>query len=358
MKLDKKTDHARFRFDDLVIWRTRLPKAVHAVLPPSNNRPNPLATGKLVYVSVFSPGAVCALIRKTGKLLWHRELPGLGGSEVQLAQRKLFAKTANTLFALEPETGRTIWSFCPYGESGETIYSSPTIYRNSVFIGDRRGYLHCLDCQNGETRWKVRTNKAKNGDLNTTPIIVKGLVIVGTNAKMAAAYDVKTGKRKWIRKLDGPSVLGPLLHRGLIVTITDSIYLMKPGTGRVVRRFSWKAGKVAEVESTSLGVIAVLRGKYPPDGNFKLVSLNLSGMRFTETCRAFVPFLRYVSGKQLIYVSHLEGISIRKPQSGHLLHEIHRRSRPAGNGPVDVKRNTIYVLTGDGYVYALRHPSV
>jgi len=55
-----------------------------------------------------------------------------------LAHGKLFAKTANTLFALEPETGKTIWSFCPYGESGESIYSDPTIAGNRPFIGDRR----------------------------------------------------------------------------------------------------------------------------------------------------------------------------------------------------------------------------
>lgn len=28
------------------------------------------------------------------------------------------------------------------------------------------------------------------------------------------------------------------------------------------------------------------------------------------------------------------------------------------NGPVDVKHDTIYVLTGEGYVYAPRHPGI
>jgi hypothetical protein len=28
------------------------------------------------------------------------------------------------------------------------------------------------------------------------------------------------------------------------------------------------------------------------------------------------------------------------------------------NGPVDVKHDTIHVLTGDGYVYAPRHPGM
>jgi outer membrane protein assembly factor BamB len=65
---------------------------------------------------------------------------------------------------LEPETGKTIWSFCPYGEGGETIYSDPAVAGHRVFIGDRQGYLHCLDLQTGRMNWQKLTNKAKNDD--------------------------------------------------------------------------------------------------------------------------------------------------------------------------------------------------
>jgi len=358
MTNDKANGVRSYRFDDLCLWRTRLPKAKHAVLPPSNNRPNPLVTESMVYASVFSSGAVCALERKTGKLVWRREIPNLGGSAVHLARGKLFAKTAHTLYALDPETGKTLWSFCPYGDTGESIYSAPTIHRDSVFIGDRRGYLHSLNVRTGETSWKRRTNRAKNCDLNSTPVIVKGLVIVGTNAKMAAAYDAKTGEQKWIRRLDGPSVFGPLLCRELLAVLTDSIYLLKPENGKVIRKFSWKDDSVSSAESTNRDIIVSLRGNWPPDGNVELVGVNQSGIRFTVSCRTFVTLLRYVAETNLIYVSHLEGIDVRHPQSGILAFRIERKNRKAGNGPVDVKHNTIYALTSDGYVYALRHPPI
>lgn len=354
----KATAIAGSHFDELRIWRTRLPKAKHAVLPPSNNRPNPLVTGDVVYVSVFSPGAICALDRKTGKLIWRREIPRFGGAAVHLSQGTLFAKTANTLYALEAKTGQIIWSFCPYGDSGESLYSSPTIHRDNVFIGDRCGYLHCLDFRTGGTRWKKRTNKSKNCDLNSTPVIVKNLVIVGTNAKMAAAYDTNSGKRAWVRRLDGPSVFGPIPCRNLLAVVTDSIYLLKPESGKVVRRFSWKPDGVSEAECTLEGIVVILKGEWPPSGDVKLVGLSERGIQFTETCRAFVSILHYSPEKKLIYVSHLEGIDVRRPETGELVCKIQRSNRPAGNGPVDVKRNTIYVLTSDGYVYALRHPRV
>lgn len=356
MALDKTT--VSYSFEELVIWRTRLPQAQHAVNPPCNDRPNPLVAETMVYVSVFSPGAVHALERNTGKIVWSREIPGFGGSAVHSAGGRLFAQTANTVHALEPETGKTIWSFCPYGDSGESIYSSPTIYGNSVFVGDRRGYLHCLDSQTGKTRWKQRTNRAKNCSLNSTPLIAKGLVIVGTNANMAAAYEPRTGKRVWIRKLDGPAGWGPLKCGELVALVTDSIYLLRPESGKIVRRFSWKDDGVNSAAPTRKAIVANLRGSWLPKGSVRLVGVNKEEVYFTASHTAFVAFLRYAAETRLIYVSHLEGIDVIRPENGSTACKIENKSRPLGNGPVDVKRNTIYVLTNDGHVYALRHPTL
>jgi hypothetical protein len=345
-----------YQFKDLTIWRSKLPNTKHAVLPPQNNRPNPVVNGATVYVSVFSEGAICALNRMSGKLLWRKEIPTLGGSAVHLGQGKLFAKTANTLYALDPATGKTIWSFCPYGDSGESIYSDPTPYRNSVYIGDRNGFLHCLDSRTGQTRWKVRTNSAKNDDVNSTPVVVKGLVIVGTNASMAAAYDVKTGSRAWVRRLDGPSGFGPFLFRDLLVAITHSIYFLKPESGKIVRRFSWKRDGVSVADCTRRDVVCMLGGSRPQSRESKLIGLNEAGIQFTETFAAYVALVRFVSDTSLIYVSHLQGIDVRRQVSGTLVCKIEEKSGSSGIGLVDVKGNTIYALVGDGYIYALRHP--
>jgi outer membrane protein assembly factor BamB len=349
---------ATYRFNELTVWKTRLPSAEHAVLPPSNNRPNPLVMGAVVYVSVFSQGAVCALERKTGNLLWRKEIPKFGGSAVHLAHGKLFAKTANTLFALEPETGKTIWSFCPYGESGESIYSAPTIAGNRLFIGDRRGYLHCLDTRTGQIHWQTLTNTAENDDVNSTPIVVKGLVAVGTNANMAAAYDVRTGREVWKRNVNGPSGFGPLLFRDLLVVLTDSVYLLKPTDGKIVRRFSWKTDGVSEADCTRREVVCMLRGGWPPNGQSRLVGLNERGIRFTDISSAYVAFVRCIDKTKLIYISHLQGIHVRRQSGGALACQIELGNVSSGIGLVDVRDGMIYALTGGGWVYALKHPAI
>jgi hypothetical protein len=347
-----------FAFEDLAIWRTKLPNANHAVLPPQNSRPNPLVSGSMLYASVFSEGAVCALDRRSGRLLWRKEIPKLGGSSVHLAQGTLFAKTAHTLFALEPKTGNTIWSFCPYGESGESIYSDPTVYRGRLFIGDRSGFLHCLDSRTGRSLWRKRTNAAKNCDVNSTPIVVGGLVIVATNANMAAAYDVKTGSRVWRRALDGPSTFGPLLFRGTLVAITRSIYFLKPESGKVIRRFSWKGDAVAEADCTQRDVACVLLGRWPPGAKSRLVGLNERGIRYTQRSSACVPFIHFARETKLIYISHLQGIDVRRQTNGVLACKIRRQTDSSGISPVEVRGSRIYALTGNGYIYALRHPAV
>lgn len=57
-------------------------------------------------------------------------------ASVYLHAGKLFAGTPNTLFALHPDSGETLWSFCPYGSDGESIYSSPSVNENRVYIGE------------------------------------------------------------------------------------------------------------------------------------------------------------------------------------------------------------------------------
>ncbi len=347
-----------YSFEELAVWRTKLPRAKHAILPPGTNRPNPVIYNGRLFVSVFSSGAVCALDAKNGQVLWRRELPSLGSGSVHLAGGKLFAKTATTLYALEPRTGSTVWSFSPYGGSGEMIYSHPTLQGNNLFIGDRCGYLHCLDSRTGKTNWKVLTNTEKNSDVNSTPIITKGLVIIATNAKLAAAYAAKSGKRVWVQKLDGPSHFGPLLSRGQLIVITDSVYLLKPHTGEIIRKFSWKHDAASQADCTQRKVVCILRGSWPPDGTTKLVGLDKTGIHFTQSSTTHVVFVRYAKETKLIYVSHLQGIDVRRQSRGVLAFRIRRNKDSSGIGQVDVAKKRIYAVTGDGYVYALRHPPV
>ena len=148
----------------------------------------------MLFVSVFAPGFVHGLDMGTGEICWSRELSGLGSSSVELAGDLLLAKTAQTLYAMDPPSGTIRWEFCPHGPEGETLYSDPAVDGRRLFLGDRRGWLYCLDVETGQTIWRRMTSDARNRAVNATGIVVEGLVITATNAGLVLAYSVEDGR--------------------------------------------------------------------------------------------------------------------------------------------------------------------
>ena len=371
---NKKAGVRTFDFRELAVWSTKLPDVTFAILHPSNNRPNPLATRDALYASVFFPGAICALERESGKPAWRRELPKYGSASVQLHKRRLLARTATTLFALNPGSGQTLWSFCPYGDVGELIYSSPSPSETCVYIGDRRGYLHCLDADSGKTIWSNLTNRA-DGSVNSTPLLVQNLVIVTTNAKTAVAYEVMSGKPAWEQELDGPSTFGPVLYKKSVLAVSDSLYVLNPMTGRIQRRVSWRDRTVAQADSTPQSIIVMLRPELPhieisATNKDAILAAGAELSSKTAMCvittsvtgrkrqiAASCPQFRYETTTRLVYLSHLRGVDLLRATTGKLVCQLTTDvDTRGGTGLVDVLDETIYVLTGDGTVHALRHP--
>lgn len=356
---------SNFNFEDLTLWRTKLPEVNFAVLPARSTRPNPVASNDRLYVSVFSPGAVCALELDRGKLIWRTKLPGLGGASVCLHEGKLFAKTSNVLFALDPDSGKPIWSFCPYGTEGESIYSYPSAEGDRVYIGDRGGYLHCLNCNTGSTIWRRSTSQARNADVNSTPVLKNGLVIVSTNARRIAAYDARSGELAWKQKLDGTSIFGPLSEGDSIFAVSNSLYQLEVNTGEIQQRFSWKNEKVLAAEVTPQSIVVLFwprlwtrkKQQQPKLYKLTLVERN-SGLQRSLTLGGYCPCFRYVRIKRLLYLSHLSGLDLIRPREGTVFRQIKTTSDTRGGiALVDVSEDAIYVLTGDGYTYSLRHPT-
>jgi len=82
---------------------------------------------------------------------WARELGGRL-SAVTAAAGKCFvaAIDQHTLYALDAETGRTLWTFT----AGGRIDSPPTIWRDAVYFGCADGYVYCLRLEDGRPAWR------------------------------------------------------------------------------------------------------------------------------------------------------------------------------------------------------------
>jgi outer membrane protein assembly factor BamB len=363
------TEPTQYSFDDLAIWRTTLNGVRHAILPPSSDRPNPRLGDGMLFVSVFAPGCVYALDAATGEICWRRELPYLGSSSVNLAGDVLLAKTAQALYALEPASGRIRWEFCPHGANGETLYSQPALDGRRLFIGDRVGWLYCLDIETGQTNWKRETPDACHRDVNATGIVVAGLVIIATNAGLALAYSVEDGRPVWQCKLDGPCTNHLFLNKKQVIAATESLYFLEPVTGELQDHVQWPGLAVAFAAGTPSHVVLFRQpswdqGKRNNKADRRRAKAEtvfvLEGTRLIREfrCSGYASAMRFSLATGLLYVSGLRGLDILDPGTGEWLHTLRTSEAAGGFGLPDVTEDRIYVIDGKGVVCALRHPNL
>jgi alcohol dehydrogenase (cytochrome c) len=117
----------------------------------------------------------------------------------------------NDIFALDAETGRTLWSYS-YQNPAETYNCCGRVNRglaisgNRLFMNTLDMHVVAVDARSGRELWKTQIfdHKAAGGYASTgAPLVVKDKLIVGMAggekgvSGFLDAYDTKTGQRLW-----------------------------------------------------------------------------------------------------------------------------------------------------------------
>jgi alcohol dehydrogenase (cytochrome c) len=122
----------------------------------------------------------------------------------------MFVTAANDTFALDAQTGRTIWhNTRPISEgliddASRHLSRGVGIWRNRVYRMTDNAHLLCLDARSGNLIWDV-PYADWNGNYGATsaPLVVKDKIIVGTSGGddgvrgFVAAYEAESGKLTW-----------------------------------------------------------------------------------------------------------------------------------------------------------------
>jgi outer membrane protein assembly factor BamB len=358
---------------DLILWQRKLRGTEFAVRSAATSRPNPLALDSLLVASIWSPGAIVALDRETGRSVWRRPMLPLAHDTVCHADRVLYTHALHTLHALEAGSGRLLWSWQPVAGE-ETLYASPTVGDGRVFIGDRLGRFWCLDARTGQPTWSHQPSPDPTGPITTTATLHRGLVTMATSDALVVAYEAKTGREAWRQRLDGPAGGDLFVHRGQLALRTFwSVYLLEPKDGSIAERWHWRGRYTRHLvgsRDTLLAVTqraygnmsampaAVLRSGVGHDSDPTLIGLSREGELFRRPCARELLGLRWSPESGLVYEARTDGLGIIDPRSGELLHNIVSRTNhgTAHCGLVDVQDGTIYMLSLRGVVRALRHP--
>lgn len=143
------------------------------------------------------------------------------------------------VYALDTRSGRLFWRWRADGPHG----AGPVMGDGRVFAATEgaEGKLTAINLYSGKKRWQVRI-----GDM-AAPITLSSNTIYGTSmAGFAFAYRADNGRRVWTRVI-GPSRSGVLVlgRRALVVTVTDSLYVLDAESGSVAKRTGLPVASVA-----------------------------------------------------------------------------------------------------------------
>ena len=135
---------------------------------------NPIVADGVVYLE--DPDSdVFALEQATGKISWrhdyHSVTPSGGPNGVAFGYGLLYGETENSVFALDPHTGRQVWirkltanpnegiDMAPQLDDGRLLISTIPGSSTSFYTGGAYGIVYALDAHTGKVLWHFSTVK-------------------------------------------------------------------------------------------------------------------------------------------------------------------------------------------------------
>jgi outer membrane protein assembly factor BamB len=128
-----------------------------------------------------------------------------------------------TVYALDPNTGATIWEFDTDPDDVvrrlKPMFSSPVYADGKLYFGegyhmDQDSRLFCLDAATGKMLWAFETNS----HTESTPAVADGKVVFGAGDDGLMCLDAVTGKQIWQFTAEGGLHVdsNPLIHNGRV----------------------------------------------------------------------------------------------------------------------------------------------
>lgn len=145
---------------------------------------DPVPVDTTIYVAVFN-GDLAAVDLVTGSVLWRRQLSSHAGLAIDDAATALYISDAeDQVWAAAPDDGSGRWQ---QDALRHRRITGPAIVGNLLVVGDREGYVHWLDRDDGQLLGFERLTRAPIG---ATPVVADGVVFVyardGTLAALRA----------------------------------------------------------------------------------------------------------------------------------------------------------------------------
>ncbi len=138
-----------------LIWEATVaqPKGVTEIERIADITSVPFVDGPLVYAVAYQ-GKIAAVDRRTGKVVWNRDISSYTGLSAEDA-RIFVSHTLGSVYALDYTNGRTYWR---QGALANRRLSAPVPMGNVIAVGDLEGYVHFLSREDGAFAARLKTD--------------------------------------------------------------------------------------------------------------------------------------------------------------------------------------------------------
>jgi outer membrane protein assembly factor BamB len=206
--------------------------------------------------------------------LWRRPI-GPGWSSFAVSGDLLYTQEQRgddeIVACYRVSTGKPVWMHrdkTRFWESnaGAGPRGTPTLSNGRVYAFGATGILNALDAGGGAVVWSRNvasdTNRAvPDWGFASSPLVIDDVVIVAASGTLAA-YDVATGKTRWIGPQHGGSYSSP--HRATIDGVEQVLLLSPPGvisvaaaSGALLWEHTWEGGAIVQPALTADGDVLI-----------------------------------------------------------------------------------------------------
>jgi len=112
-------------------------------------------------------------------------------------------------------------NFKPFIKDVASIYSVPAFDKKNIYFANSIGEIQSISLNNKSLNWKVETGNS----IYFSPEIVKNTLVVGTIEGNLLGFDTQSGKQKWNLPIGGVLVGSPVIENNKIYTASSTTFI-------------------------------------------------------------------------------------------------------------------------------------
>lgn len=180
---------------------------------------SPLVANGIVYTGALGLPHFYALNAVTGSVIWDKAAY-YNFHSATIANGKLYYCPPNSIEALDPATGNSVWlTRNTPGLLSYSMRSSPIVANNITYYGCLDGKVYANNALTGAALWNFTTGAY----IYSSPVVANNIVYIGSRDGFMYALDATTGTQKWRKDMAAGILSSPCVTDGDGVVFYASI---------------------------------------------------------------------------------------------------------------------------------------